>query len=242
MHFTREPIIETVIAAKDGHKLVLRSSKISGQEEFQVDAIEVVSFGQALFFRSLEKPRIFMVPVGDYEVLEAKESRIALKNVSADKVIKIAGGKEAGPKEAPKERRERNKPTPPPEPRAPIVEEELVEEDVEATSEGGDRRKRRRRRRGGRADREDAAEESQESSAEASQPSADSDLQEIQEVAQELKSRQRAEMLPPPPALISETLARYREGKAPKNPSSQGEDDVLFFAETAEESLEDQPQ
>ena len=57
--FTREPIVETVITPKEGCKLVVRSSKSSGQEEYFVDAVEVVSFGTSFFFRSLERPKSF---------------------------------------------------------------------------------------------------------------------------------------------------------------------------------------
>jgi hypothetical protein len=93
--FTREPIIETVITPKEGCTLVVRSSKSSGQEEHFVDAIEVVVFGNAIFFRSLERPKAFLVPASDYEVLEVRETRLVLKNVGLDRSIKIAGGREA---------------------------------------------------------------------------------------------------------------------------------------------------
>lgn len=96
MDFTREPIIETIITPKDGCKLVIRSSKNGGQEEFFVDAIEVVSFGSSFFYRSLDRPKAFLVPANDYEVLEVREARMVLKNVAADRsAIKIGGGKEA---------------------------------------------------------------------------------------------------------------------------------------------------
>lgn len=95
MDFTREPIIETVITPKEGCTLVVRSSKGSGQEEHFVDAIEVVVFGNAIFFRSLERPKAFLVPASDYEVLEVRETRLVLKNVGLDRSIKIAGGREA---------------------------------------------------------------------------------------------------------------------------------------------------
>lgn len=95
MDFTREPIIETVITPKEGCTLVVRSSKSSGQEEHFVDAIEVVVFGNAIFFRSLERPKAFLVPASDYEVLEVRETRLVLKNVGLDRSIKIAGGREA---------------------------------------------------------------------------------------------------------------------------------------------------
>ena len=70
MNFTREPIIETIISPKDGYKLCVRNSKVAGAEEFFVDAIEVVSFGNSFFFRGIERPKPFLVPVSDYEIFE----------------------------------------------------------------------------------------------------------------------------------------------------------------------------
>ncbi len=94
MDFTREPIIETIITPREGFKLVVRSSKSLGQEEYFVEAVEIVSFGHALFYRSLERPKCFMVPVTDYEILEVREARMVLKNVGVDSTIKIGGGRE----------------------------------------------------------------------------------------------------------------------------------------------------
>lgn len=99
MNFTREPIIETIITPKDGYKLIVRSSKASGGEEFAVDAVEVVSFGNALFFRSQERPKSFLVPVSDFEIVEAKETRVVLKSASFERSIKIGGGKASKEKE-----------------------------------------------------------------------------------------------------------------------------------------------
>ena len=93
MDFTRQPVIETVITAKEGCKLVVRNSKGTGQEEYFVDAVEVVSFGHSFFFRSQEKPKAFLVPATDYEVLEVREARMVLKNVGSNRSIKIAGGR-----------------------------------------------------------------------------------------------------------------------------------------------------
>ena len=59
MDFTREPVIETIVTPKEGCKLVVRSSKGASHEEYFVDAVEVISFGNASFFRSLEKPKSF---------------------------------------------------------------------------------------------------------------------------------------------------------------------------------------
>ena len=103
VNFTREPIIETIITPKDGYKLVVRNSKGGNQEEFSVDAVEVVSFGHSFFFRSLEKPRSFLVPASDYEVLEVKETRVVLKNVGPERAIKIGGGREAPVRQQPRE-------------------------------------------------------------------------------------------------------------------------------------------
>ena len=79
MHFTREPIIETIVTPKDGYKLLIRSSKIAGAEEYIVDALEIVSFGFVFFYRSVEKPKSFLLSVTDYEVAETRETKIALK-------------------------------------------------------------------------------------------------------------------------------------------------------------------
>jgi len=93
MNFTREPIIESIITPREGFKLTIKNSK-GGNEEYVVDAIEVVSFGrEAVFYRCLERPKAFLLPVGDYIVVETKETRVVLKNASIEKNIKIAGGK-----------------------------------------------------------------------------------------------------------------------------------------------------
>jgi hypothetical protein len=95
VNYTREPIIETVITPREGCKIVLRNSK-KGQEheDYLVDAVEVVSFGKAIFFRSLERPKPFLLPVEDYEIVELKETKMVLKAALPEKAIKIAGGKE----------------------------------------------------------------------------------------------------------------------------------------------------
>lgn len=111
MNFTREPIIETVITPKDGYKLTIRNTKGGSQEEYSVDAIEVVSFGQSMFFRSLERPKSFLLPVTDYEVVEVKETRVVLKNAPLEGSIKIAGGKVTKPAMTPtKEHEEKAQP------------------------------------------------------------------------------------------------------------------------------------
>lgn len=100
MDFTREPIIESVITPREGCKLVVRSSKGSGQEEYFVDAVEVVSFGKAEFLRCLERPKAFLLPVTDYEVLEVREPRMVLKGVQLERPSK--GESRAQPQAQPK--------------------------------------------------------------------------------------------------------------------------------------------
>lgn len=94
MNFTREPIIETIISPREGYKLVLRNSKNTGQEDYIVDSVEVISFGNSFFYRCLERPQTFLVPVTDYEMLEVKDTRMVLKNASPERSIKIGGGRE----------------------------------------------------------------------------------------------------------------------------------------------------
>ena len=94
MDFTRQPIIETVITPKDGYRLAVRSSKNLGQEEFVVEALEVVSFGVHCFFRTLDRSRAFLVPVSDYEVLEIREGRLPIKAATLEGTVKVPSVKE----------------------------------------------------------------------------------------------------------------------------------------------------
>ncbi len=217
MNYTREPIIETIITPKDGCKLTVRSSKSDGQEEFTVDAVEVVSFGQALFFRSQERPRPFLVPVGDYEVLEVKETRVVLKNASFERTIKIGGGREA-----PVRREERS-------------EEEPAEasEEAPATSEGPmqERRHGRRRHRRRRHDERDdmrprAPEAPKEPVSEEPAPSEESSNE--QPAPAQEGSNIFGHLLPPPTSLISEKFHRKHSENAPIEepaPEEKKEDD-----------------
>ncbi len=212
MDFTREPIIETVITPKEGFKLAIRSSKNPGHEEFFVDAVEVVSFGSSLFFRSMERPKAFIVPVSDYEVLEVRETRLVLKNVGVDRSIKIAGGREGALKTPPKEIAQDKE---------PVSIESTSTEDASAksgTDAKGDRkrdRRRQNRRRRGRdeiIDKEEGEEAKEGESAPAEAPpkvrlplprsSGDGSEGSTTSILSTL--------LPPPPTLISETIAQYR--------------------------------
>lgn len=85
MDFTREPIIETIIAPRDGCRLIIRNTKTGNNEEYLVDSVEVVCFGSSYFFRSSERSKSFLVPVTDYEVLETKDAMPSLKIPNSDK-------------------------------------------------------------------------------------------------------------------------------------------------------------
>ena len=180
MNFTREPIIETVITPKEGYKLVVRNSKVGGQEEYFVDAVEVISFGSASFFRSMEKPKCFLVPVSDFEILEARESRIVLKTPTNERGIKIAGGREAPMK----------------------VKEELAPPEAElpiSTEQRPDKRRERRRSRKRRGEDEETKEEL---------PLDEKKPEEKK--AEEKRPERPTLLIPPPTTLISETLIRYK--------------------------------
>lgn len=211
MDFTREPIIETIITPREGCKLVIRSSKSTGQEEFFVDAVEVVSFGQAQFFRSMEKPKPFLVPVSDYEALEVKEARMVLKHAGPDKAIKIGGGREA-----PRPAREPERV----EERAPETEAEESAPKPEGEGEGRLERKRERRRpqRKRRGERDGSiGEEASQSGGEGSsterregEPARQERLAEGEGI---LPPPNLSALLAPPPMLISETIGRYRDNQ-----------------------------
>ncbi len=99
MHYTRHPLVESVLTAKSGYKLAVRPTKSSDHEEYLVDAIEIVSFGSAYFFRpTADSPYSFIVPVSDFEVVEVKEMRAVLKNVElSSRRVSIGAGADSPP-------------------------------------------------------------------------------------------------------------------------------------------------
>lgn len=191
MDFTREPIIESVITPKQGCKIVVRSSKNPTVEEHFVDAVEVVSFGPALFFRSMERPKAFLVPVGDYEVLEVREPRLVLKHTGTEKSIKIAGGKEAA--------------------------KEPTKESAEEEKKGGRKREGERRRPSRRRQRKEP--EKVVPSEEVAAPVHDEESIKLKESAPavvdagevEMNESMLSRLIPPPPTLISETIEKYKD-------------------------------
>lgn len=210
MNFTREPIIETIISPKEGFKLLVRSSKAGSSEEYYVDAVEVVSFGRAFFFRSLERPKAFLVPTSDYEILEVKETRVALKNVSHERSIKIGGGREA-----PVRHREREPQVAKEEAPAAAEDDAGAEsEPAEASTEprGDRRRDRRRHRRRRQSDDQEWTDRNKghEQQSREPKPDAVSEGGGTQDEAK-VSSSMFSSLFPPPPKLISETLSRYQD-------------------------------
>lgn len=205
MDFTREPIIETVITPKEGCKLVVRSSKSTAQEEYFVDAVEVVSFGNALFYRTQERPKAFFVPATDYEILEVREARMVLKNVGVERTIKIGGGKAT--KESATEKIEAPAQ---PEPVAATASADSTDAKTDGRAEKRrDKRRHARRRRG----REDGTEDSEGTAEEngASIPNGTEEKKGESFVATPSVPVSPPVILAPPSTLISETIARYKD-------------------------------
>ena len=210
MNFTREPIIETVITPREGCKLVVRNSKGVGQEDYFVDAVEVVTFGHSFFFRSLERPKSFLVPVSDYEILELKETRMVLKNASPDRSIKIGGGRETPvrgqPREAVEETAPRAEVAAPESGTAPVMQDRLD------NKKRGDRRRSRRRRGGGPMEPRQEGPLSEERTEHQNAPQQEGAEKNVEEpVAPSFISK----LFPPPPTLIKETLSRYKNIEEP---------------------------
>lgn len=226
MNFTREPIIETVIMPREGCKLLVRNSKGGGQEEYYVDSIEVVSFGRSFFFRSQERPKSFLVPVSDYEILEQKEMRMSLKNAAPERSIKIGGGRE-GPVRAPRESSHEMEPYEPQErehaePRQPMDRDRK-------------RDKRRRGRRGG--GRPDTAMQEMRENLPLQEPFSEEPSNAPREAAPQMEGHSEehkapsfiSKLFPPPPTLIKDSLSRYKTAEPV-------EEEVIF---QKEEKLED---
>lgn len=245
MDFTREPIIQTIITPKEGCKLVIRSSKNAGQEEYFVDAVEVVSFDNASFFRSLERPKPFLVPISDYEILEVREARMVLKSVGIDRSIKIGGGRESisrGPKGSDKEI-------------SLVVEPTKVEGQVPAAVEGPgevkaearpglekkrDRRRQYRKRRGGQlVEKEEGAISGEPTMDEGEEEKITYPVLEEQLEAAQPSGTSFSSLLQPPPTLISETINRYRENALFKSAFFLSEEEQYKPHDKVEELLND---
>lgn len=200
MHFTRDPIIETIITPKEGCKLLVRNTKDSTKEEYFVDALEVLSFGHSFFYRSLERPKAFLVPISDYEIVEVKETRLALKSAAFERT------------------KGSSRTTPPMVKPTPIPSEEAVEEGEEGgaplaaeVAPSEERREKKRERRRHRRRREERKEEApREEGAPTEEPKPI-----LPHVSR---------LIPPPPTLISDTISRYKEMQQHKDDPEKEEE------------------
>lgn len=204
MNFTREPILETIISAKDGYKLSIKSSKGNENEEYLVDAVEVVSFGGSFFYRCQERPKTFFIPAGDFEIVEVKETRILIKNPNIDKNIKIAGGN--------KEQQKQTKP-----------EDQIAKDAPKYQEQKRDKKKGRRNKpKTVEADKEETKEAADKSKAPAT-PTAPA--------AQDGKAPEQpkpsvfSHLLTPPTGLISDSLEKYKQESAPETLTLNAEKD-----------------
>lgn len=216
MNFTREPLIETVIVPREGCRLVLRSSRNESQEEFTVDAVEIVSFGPALFYRSLEKPRPFLVPIGDYEVVEVKESRVVLKNAQFERTIKIGGGREGSLRKDEDEEQV-----------LPIaLEDEIADESGTQPSQDKkrDRGRNRNRRRRSSDEREDMRHRVEEQAPQEFKPAPPpAPPREAQQPKEPQVIPSFSHLIPPPTTLISHNIQKYKDQQSGNLPPQEPE-------------------
>lgn len=231
MDFTRQPIIETVITPREGCKLVVRSSKGIGQEEYFVDALEVVSFGGCFFFRSLERPKCFLVPVSDYEVIEAREARMVLKHVAPERLgqkISQQQGRDVSQRVVREPRVEQ-----PQEVAAVEEEASLAEPKADLRLDKKRDRRRNQRRRRTREEPEEAAPLLTEGEGQAEEVAESREKKDklspagSEEEALLMGSSLLSTLLPPPPTLISETIARYKDNDMFKGAFFSREEKIL---------------
>ncbi len=189
MHFTREPIVETVITPKEGFKLIIRNSRGSDSEEYSVNAIEVVSFGHSYFFRNKEKPKAFLLPLSEYEVIETRETRTVLKKPQTEKSIKIGAQSKLTDR----------------------AEETSAEDQPPADAETGKKKERKRtRKRKGKEKEPKKTEAASDNSEEKAEAKPEEGAQQENSDSPP-PSQPRRTLLPPPTSLISEQISRYKD-------------------------------
>ncbi len=176
-----------------------------------MDAVEVVTFGTAFFFRSLERPKCFLVPVTDYEILEVRETRVVLKHVAGiDKTIKIGGGREVVPPKSVKpavstEEAREEEVEERPAPRKAAGRKEAVA--AEPPKERKRERRKHRRRRG--RDDETPGDEDEVSAAGTDEEGSSDGPRDEEGVVRQMPPA-LSTIIPPPMHLISESIAKYK--------------------------------
>ena len=231
MDFTREPIIETVITPKDGYHILVRNSKHSGQEEFIVDVLEVVNFGKSSFFRNRERPKAFLLPVSDYEILEVREQRLGIKLASL---------------EARREVSKATKEEPP-----LIVEQEEESEEAIPETRPERRREKRRPARRKRTTKESKGEEEAQKEKEESQEKEKAEKvkkEPVETLKTSTASPEQKEttapisaILPPPSTLIRDELQRLRQSEEYRGAFYETEQEEISQKPMAQEPMAQEP-
>ncbi len=234
MYFTRDPVIETIITARDGHKLVLRNTKIASQEPFIVDSVEVVSLSGGCFFRNSERSQSFFVPISDYDVIEVKDARTTLKLPGVEKGIKIAGGRGTNLKSI---KEIKNSTIDSIEEKTSVevslqdVDLKVLKEDKKEEKENWKKNKKRKSNRNSLS-----SNFSKETSFSEDQVSCSEDPSHIQVSNGDLDNKvKRFSLLPPPPMLISEVMSKFSEASLENQLENQSNDtameDISFVVE-----------
>lgn len=216
MDFTREPVVETVMTPKEGYRLALKNSKAPDEEEFFVEALEIVSFGSAVFYRANDRPKAFLVPVADYQVVEVREARISLKNATLEKTIKIGGGRAS---KEPKESEAKVEVSPKGDKTEVSQEETNIPSPAPAEpkpEKNGDKKRDRRRNLKRRRNREGGDANEGEMSTLVEVPPLEEEGVQIQPPTVEVGASVTpalilSSLLQPPPNLISDSISHYRE-------------------------------
>ena len=241
-------LLKQLLPPKKGVNWLSAAAKASGQEEYFVDAVEVVSFGHSLFLSLSGKAKSISSACEDYEILEVREARMVLKNVGVRKVDQDRRRPRVAPKLPKEVLHER------PEPLAPPAEEvpALAGEEASLLRRRMDKKRGRRhyRRRRGREELLPKKARLSESSALPEEGEAHPPLEEAKgeqaalptEALEATTSIVLSSILPPPPTLISETIARYKDNAMFKGAFFVREEKQEEQQEGQQEGQQEQPQ
>lgn len=77
MDFTRIPLLETILTAREGYVLHLHNCWRE-EEHYTAAALQLVTIGGVLFYRAAEDPCLFLLPANAYRVTESKQPSLGL--------------------------------------------------------------------------------------------------------------------------------------------------------------------
>lgn len=211
MLFTRQPIVETIITPKEGFQLQLKSSSNSTTERYSADVLELVIYGFTPFYRSLEGPRPFLVPAGQFEVEQVRESRVLLKHAAYER----KAGRELAPRENKKHlaaSRER-----------PNISREEKTEEANNTNDSWERRKHSRKRVNSQVASEPSA-----SSSKSSTKSSGRNKEQTPSDTEDYEAF-RYDLVPPPETFVSESMENLQKNREKSQKLQKEEKDVSAF-------------